>query len=255
MKKVGIFDSGLGGLLILRHLIKEFPQLDFVYIADYAYNPYGRKDYLTIENRVIEIGKHLVNEGVDVIVIACNTASLHVEKLRAVVNVPVIEVISITSDYAFNKSLMKKFVVFATNKTIENGSYQNYLLNKGGQVIGVMASEWVDLIETGKINTEAGKNSVLEKVSLLNQADFDIIIMGCTHFELAKDIIFKKYPHYHIITSEIPVINELKKYIKVDEVITYGKVQLYSTVNITEDLVAKVKELKIKYCCLEKIII
>lgn len=252
MKKIGVFDSGLGGFAVLRHLIKEFPEIDFIYVADYAYNPYGTKEFKTIENRVIEIGKFLINQGVEAIVIACNTASLHVESLRKIANVPIIEVISITSDFALEKSKIKSLAVFATNKTIEMGSYQSYLASKGAKAIGIKASEWVDVIESGKLKEAESQKIILDKVSLLNKEEFDIIVMGCTHFELVKEIILNKYPHYKIVTSEQPTINQLKKIISHKQENKDRQVTVYTTDKVTEDLIEKIKIMEINYTSLNE---
>ncbi len=253
MKKIGVFDSGLGGFAVLRHLAEEFPNIDFIYVADYAYNPYGTKEFKTIENRVIEIGKFLINEGVEAIIIACNTASLHVHSLRAITNLPVIEVISITSDYALERSQTKSLAVFATNKTIEMGSYQNYLGDKGAKVIGIKASEWVDAIESGEFMMESGKKIILDKVSLLNKEEFDIIVMGCTHFELVKDIILKEHPNYQIITSEKPTIMQLNELISVSDKNKFGEVIIYTTGEVTKDLIDKIEIMKITYASLNEV--
>ena len=92
-RPIGVFDSGVGGLTVLETLIKNLPNESFYYVADQGHCPYGPKPLSYVENRVVTIARHMQNIGCKAIVIACNTASLHIKAAQKAVNIPVFDVL------------------------------------------------------------------------------------------------------------------------------------------------------------------
>ena len=104
MKRVGVFDSGIGGLTVLEKLMEKFPNEDFIYVADQGHCPYGTKTEEGIKECVLNVGKYLIAKDVKAIVIACNTASLFIKYLQEITEIPVISVIEPTCMAAINKT-------------------------------------------------------------------------------------------------------------------------------------------------------
>lgn len=218
---IGLFDSGLGGITILRHLQKTFPNVNYIYVADYAYNPYGTKEYKVIEARVKKIYKFLEKQC-DIVVIACNTASIHINSIKS--QKDIYGVIKPTAEYAMSKSL-GHIGVFATNKTIEDGSYQRLIEQNGFKVTAVPASEFVDIVESNRIDDETSKMIYEEKMSRLK--DVDTIVLGCTHFELILHKLKEIDNTKTYITSGKPISDLLKEKISRED--KFGETKIYLT--------------------------
>lgn len=188
-RPIGVFDSGVGGLTVLDELIKKLPNEDFIYIADEANCPYGTKSLEEIERCVMSITKYLVKQNVKAIVIACNTASLFVNKLRQITSIPIIDVINPTSNYAITQTKNNCIGVIATVATINKGSYQKILTENNINVYSEACSEFVDFIETKDLNSIEGKILVNNKLQNLKNTNIDTLIYGCTHFSILEPII------------------------------------------------------------------
>ena len=203
---VAVFDSGVGGLNILESLIKEFPNENFIYLADEEFFPYGVKTKEELENRITKIALKLNSMNIKAIIIACNTASANSHHLKNIIDTPVIEIISATANYAYLNSINKKIGVWATNATILSNKYHE-ALSKAAACYSVKASDLVELIENNLLEeTIPYVNKHLEEIK-----DADSLILGCTHFPLLKDIIRKINPNLNLISSNVPVNLSLKK--------------------------------------------
>lgn len=183
---VGIFDSGIGGLTVLEELAKIFPHESFIYIADQGHCPYGTKTNEQIAARVEKIAAYLTGVGVKAIVIACNTASIHIESARRVASSPVISVIPPTCAHAVKVSKNKKVAVLATDSTISNGAYQKLLEQYGAACVPLACQEFVEFVENNDIDAPEGYQIVADKLSQIKNEDFDTLIFGCTHFPLLE---------------------------------------------------------------------
>lgn len=218
---IGLFDSGLGGVTILRYLQKAYPNANYVYVADYLYNPYGTKEFKVIEKRVKSISKFL-EDKCDILIIACNTASIHIDSIE--IDKKVFGVIKPTAKYAIDKSL-GSIGILATNKTIEDGKYQEIIEKSGLKATPVKASEFVEIIESNKIDE---KSSIIVYQKKMNQLkDVDTIILGCTHFELIQDKLEEIDNTKRYISSGEPIAEILKGYITPTSEV--GKTKIYLT--------------------------
>lgn len=203
---IAVFDSGVGGLNILETLTKEFPNENFIYLADEEFFPYGVKTKEQLENRITKIALKLNTMNVKAIIIACNTASANSHHLKNIIDTPVIEIITSTANFAFKNSINKKIGVWATNATILSGKYQE-ALNVNCTCYPVKASDLVELIEKNLLEeTIPFVNNHLEEIK-----DADSLILGCTHFPLLSDIIRKINPNLTLISSNVPVNLALKE--------------------------------------------
>lgn len=189
--RIGVFDSGLGGLSVLHQAQKMIPDADFIYYADEEHVPYGEKEPSEVKQYVKEILHFLIEQKVDAIVIACNTATTLVDKeYRKQFPVPIVGM-----EPAVKKAIdlyeheNKRILVTATPITI-NGSKLHHLVNQ------VDAHHLADLValpglvrfaENGEYNLETTKAYLRNELSSYNLADYGTVVLGCTHFNYFKE--------------------------------------------------------------------
>ena len=180
--KVGLFDSGIGGLTVLKTLIKKYPNNEYIYYGDTLNVPYGnksREELLVLSKNNMEF---LISKGAELIIIACGTVSSNcLDYLKASYNIPIISIVSPTIEY-LNNSSYNTIGVIATNATINSHIFKNNLLNKN--VIEIATPELVPIIENNKFDE---LDMVLHKY--LDGINIDVLVLGCTHYPLVKDKI------------------------------------------------------------------
>ena len=186
---VGVIDSGVGGLTVLKNLQKEYPQCSFVYFADSAYCPYGTKTFEQIFARVSALVEYLQTAGAAAIVLACNTASIFVERLRAKFHVPIYDVIAPTCKVVVDNTRSKRVALLATNATVKSGAYSKNLNNCGVTVVSFPCSNFVPFVEANAVDSFECENAVRQALCELTRCDVDTVILGCTHFPVLKNKI------------------------------------------------------------------
>ena len=196
MRKIGVFDSGVGGISVLKEVLKELPNDDIVYFGDSLNAPYGDRPLKEIIELCLKVSDFLVYEKkVDALVIACNTATgaamnLMVEKY----DIPVVGVIKPGAKEALKKTIKKNIAVLATPATVKMGVYKDELLNldKNLVVQQIPCPHFVKMIENGWIDSEESDNMIKNYLGFLSKKT-DTIILGCTHYPLIKRHIEKFY--------------------------------------------------------------
>lgn len=250
---IGVFDSGIGGLNVLKSLIEELPNEDFIYVADTLNCPYGVKTKEEIKGYVDGISSYLINQKCKAIVIACNTATAQATHLFDLEDVLVLGVIYPTANDALNGS--KKVAVLATDSTISSGVYQEILLDAGKEVYPVKASLFVEPIERGEIGTSYSYELVRNHLAHLVDKDIDTVIAGCTHFALYEKEIQTALPSARVVNSGPATSKELHKLLQKRNLLSSkseGKVYLKTT--LSEDaLLEQVKIFDLKYESIKKI--
>lgn len=194
-RPIGVFDSGVGGLTVLKSLMTALPGERFIYLGDTARVPYGTKSAETVRTYALSLAQGLVQNDVKMIVIACNTASVHAADAVAamVAPVPVVSMIGPAVQAAIKATRNNSILVMATQSTIRSGAYERALLAANpalsitsvpAQVLIALAEEgWTDGAETDAIiNRYIGPSFRRENAP-------DTIILGCTHFPLMKAAI------------------------------------------------------------------
>ena len=233
-KPIGVFDSGVGGLTVLEELIKILPNENFIYVADQKNCPYGTKQDDELLNILINNVKYFINIDVKAIVIACNTASLYINELQKLTNIPIISVIEPTCLKAIETTNNKKVAVVATNMTIRKGRYQELLNNNNIDVYPVPASEFVDYIETKNLSEEEFERLVFNKLSHLKN-NVDTLIHGCTHFSIIENTMKNVLGNINYIACGNPTSQYLKKILEEKDLLNYNKsikqVLIYTTNN------------------------
>lgn len=194
---IGVFDSGLGGLTVVREIIKKFPQEDLIYLGDTARVPYGTRSAEIIIKFSVECALFLQKQGVSKIIIACNTASAYAfEAVRKSVNIPVSEIINFGARGTFGG---KKIGVIGTRATINSRMYEKKIkeINPDANVISMATPLLVPLIEEGEITGEIVEAAL--KKSLAGLFDIDTLVLGCTHYPVVSGIINKMFPAVRLV--------------------------------------------------------
>jgi len=189
---LGVFDSGLGGLTVVRALRAALPHEDIVYLGDTARVPYGTKGAATVIKYASSCAKHLVGRGVKAIVIACNTVSaVAPERLRIDLDLPVLGVIEPGARAAVAATRTGRIGVLATAGTIASGAYARAVtaLSTRTDVFGQPAPLLVPLAEEGWTEGEVPRLAVRRYLEPLARAGVDVVVLGCTHYPLLQTVI------------------------------------------------------------------
>ncbi|HUG72206.1 MAG TPA: glutamate racemase [Steroidobacteraceae bacterium] len=186
---IGVFDSGIGGLTVLRALVKRLPGEDFIYLGDTARLPYGTKTAATVERYAQQAVFALVRRGVKAVVVACNTASAAALPALAAGNpgLPIVGVIEPGALAAVAATRSGRIGVIATEGTVRGGAYQSEIqrLLPAAQVAAVPVTLFVALAEEGWIEGEVVEAAARRYLAPLFQDSAtapDVLVLGCTHF-------------------------------------------------------------------------
>lgn len=188
---IGIFDSGLGGLTVLKTLAKKFPNESFCYLGDIARLPYGNKSPETIRKYGLQIFEYLKKQNVKAIIIACNSASSVFMNDHEFLGIPVLNVITPGTKAALLKTRTHKIGVLGTSATIRSGAYTNCIksLSPQTEVITQAAPLLVPLVEEGWTNDEVTKLVLRKYLLPFGKGQVDTLILGCTHYPVLKEVI------------------------------------------------------------------
>jgi glutamate racemase len=193
---VGVFDSGVGGLTVLKSLLTQASAADYLYLGDTARLPYGSKSRATVARYAVSSARFLVEQGAEALVIACNTASaLALDALRSAVEVPVIGVIETGATAALQSSQTKDVLVIATAATVESHAYSAGCRERGLRAIEKACPLLVPLVEEGWIDHPVTRevtgiylDDLLSEASKAGMAA-DTLVLGCTHYPLLRSVI------------------------------------------------------------------
>ncbi|GEK92156.1 glutamate racemase [Alkalibacterium kapii] len=191
-RPIGLLDSGVGGLTVLKAVKKRLPEESFIYIGDTKRCPYGNRTREEIITYTLEMVQFLIEKNVKMIVIACNTATAHaLEIVRKKVSIPVMGVVKPGSKEAVGTSSSKEIGVLATVSTVDSKFYDQSLLSEDKQVKvkSLACPEFVDIVEDNAYETQKAKRMVENKLADFKTEDMDTVILGCTHFPLLATFI------------------------------------------------------------------
>ena len=189
---IGVFDSGIGGLTVLREITKILPNENTVYLGDTARVPYGSKSKETIERYSFEIATFLLKHDIKILVAACNTASAFaVPKLKTGLSIPVTGVIEPGARAAALASKVNRIGVIGTEGTIKSSAYTTAIkaVKPGAEVFVQACPLFVPLVEEGWAEDEVTAIIAQRYLSDFKDAGIDTLVLGCTHYPLLKDTI------------------------------------------------------------------
>jgi len=186
--KIGVFDSGVGGLTVLQALRRRMPTQDFIYVGDTARVPYGRKPREMVERFAREIAHFLVRQNVEGIVVACNTASAAaLPQLADELSVPVWGVIDPGVEASRRMAPSGRVGIIATAGTIRAGAYQRKLEALGMTVWAKACPMFVHVVEEGLAESEEAE--LLARFYLAGRPDLEALVLACTHYPLLKKVL------------------------------------------------------------------
>ncbi len=223
---IGVFDSGYGGLTILKEFVSRLPGYDFIYLGDNARTPYGNRSFETVYAYTLECVQHLFDKGCRLVVLACNTASAKALRTIQQQDLPridpdrrVLGVIRPTAELVGAITQTKNVGIFATTGTVISASYPLEIakLFPDVHVFQEACPMWVPLVENNEFDKPGADYFVQQHIErLLKQNDhIDTVILGCTHYPLLMQKINRFIPsHIKVISQGEIVAESLKDYLK-----------------------------------------
>ena len=247
-KPIGIFDSGYGGLTVLKEIVKELPQYDYVYLGDNARAPYGTRSFETVYEYTLECVEKLFSMECELVILACNTASAKALRTIQQKDLPriaphkrVLGVIRPTTEIVGQYSKTKHIGVLGTPGTIASNSYP-IEINKFYPKIEIHQEAcplWVPLVENNEYESDKAKQIIKQNLdNLLNNDNrIDTIILGCTHYPLLINTIKKYIPGSITLLSQGEIVvkglvDYLKRHPELEQKCSKGNsIEFYTTGN------------------------
>jgi glutamate racemase len=219
---LGVFDSGLGGLTVVRALRAALPHERIIYLGDTARVPYGTRAAATVVKYALGCARHLVRRNVKAIVVACNTVSaVAPERLRVELDLPILGVIEPGARAAVAASRDGRIGVLATTATIASGAYPRAVAVEStrAEVVGQAAPLLVPLAEEGWIEGEVPRLAVRRYLEPLAKARVDVVVLGCTHYPLLRPTIEGEArarigPHVSVVDSAQATAMETRRFLE-----------------------------------------
>jgi glutamate racemase len=203
---IGVFDSGFGGLTVLKALLELIPEADYAYFGDTARLPYGSKSVETVARYAVEAARFLEGRTASLLVIACNTATaLALDRIVGAVQMPVVGVVEPGAEAAALSSKNKKVIVIGTEATVSSHAYRKALEERGISAREKACPLLVPLVEEGWVEhpvTEEVARIYLGEAFADSFGDADTLVLGCTHYPLLKPLLWRiAPPHVNIVDS------------------------------------------------------
>jgi glutamate racemase len=224
---IGVFDSGIGGLTVVRELMHQLPAEHIIYVGDTARVPYGPKSPETVRRYSHEIGDFLVGEGVKAVVVACNTATAHaLQSLREALPVPVIGVVEPGARAAVAASPAHRIGVIGTTGTIASGAYERAIraLVPDAMVVSRACPLFVPLVEEGWTEHDVTRRVAQEYLVPMLDAGIDAVVLGCTHYPLLKGAIGDVLHDVRLIDSAEQTAAEVRCLLEREQLLRAGGV-------------------------------
>lgn len=215
---IGVFDSGVGGLTVVKALTKLLPAENVCYLADSINLPYGNKSAQDLEEICIRNIQFLTSYPLKALIIACNTASAHIyEAVKKRFNIPIFDVITPSVEEALTKTKNKKIAVLGSESTVNSNIYPKLLTHRmpDCEVVSIACPLLVSVIEENMIKHQISQMLVRQYLASLHKTGIDVVILGCTHYPLMEKAIRKELPeHVELIDSGFCSVIKLKSYLE-----------------------------------------
>jgi len=192
---IGIFDSGFGGLTVMRAIKSVLPHENIIYFGDTARLPYGNKSPETIIRYSIENASFLIEQKIKMLVIACNTAcTAALDHLQKMFHIPIVGVILPAVEQVLNISTKHKIAILGTRATIASGVYQHHFQERlpHAELTAIACPLFVPLVEEGYVEHPMAEIIAQEYFRPLKRKEIDTVLLGCTHYPLMQSIIQKE---------------------------------------------------------------
>lgn len=213
-RPIGIFDSGIGGLTVLKEILRVLPHENTIYLGDTARVPYGIRSPETVIRYSFENTKFLSFKDIKILVIACNTASsVSLDAIKSRVSIPVIGVIEPGAKAAAKATMSKKIGVIGTEATIKSTAYTKAIkaIDEQVEVFGLACPLFVPLVEEGWTEGHIAEIIAGKYLADLKGKDIDTIVLGCTHYPLLKKVIAEVMGSgIRLIDSAVEISQEIR---------------------------------------------
>ena len=189
---IGVFDSGVGGLTVLRQLLLHLPDEQMIYLGDTARLPYGTKSAETVVRYSLNNAAFLSRRNIKLLVVACNTASaLALDALRERFRIPILGVIDPGARKAASGTRFRRVGVIGTQATVQSGAYEQAILRHAGDVHvrSIACPLFVGLAEEGWTDDEITRQVAERYLEPLRSEHVDMLVLGCTHYPLLKGVL------------------------------------------------------------------
>ncbi|EGT5044348.1 glutamate racemase [Clostridioides difficile] len=234
-KPIGVFDSGLGGLTVLKEIMKILPNEDIIYFGDTARIPYGSRSKETIIKYTFQAINFLKTKGVKAIVIACNTATARsLKEAQEKYDIPIIGVIEAGARTAVTSTKNKIVGIIGTEGTISSKAYNLEIskIDESIEIVNKACPLFVPIVEEGWANTEVAKLTAKIYLQELKEKNIDSLVLGCTHYPILKRTIGEEVgEHIKLVNPAKETAKDLKKILEVQNIINnteiHGTYQYY----------------------------
>ena len=242
---IGVFDSGYGGLTVLKEFVKLLPEYDYCYFGDNARSPYGTRSFETVYRYTLECVKHLFDEGCWLVILACNTASAKALRTIQQRDLPLIDperrvlgVIRPCAEVVGQYSRTGSIGILGTVGTVQSLSYPIEIakLNPQMKVFQEACPMWVPLVENNEYHKDGADYFICQHIDnlLLQSPNIDVIVLGCTHYPLLIDKISKYVPSRVKILSTGEIVAKsladyLRRHPEMDSRLGKNRVRIFQT--------------------------
>ncbi len=237
-KAIGVFDSGVGGLTVVREILRQLPDENIIYFGDTARVPYGTKSAKLVRKYAFQDAGFLISRDIKLLIVACNTVSaIGLEKLTQEVSVPIVDVIEPACMAAVKATENKKIGVIGTKATILSGIYPK-MINKFDPAIEVISKAcplFVPLVEEGWLDEEVTKLTAQRYLREL-RGQIDTLIPGCTHYPLLKSVIEHELEKKIVVIDSAGVVAiRVKKLLKEMGLLTHSPNKSWHKYFVSDD--------------------
>lgn len=214
-RPIGIFDSGVGGLTVVKEMMKMLPNESVTYFGDTARFPYGTKSVAQLQSFVVEIVQFLRQKRIKLVVIACNSASAAaLKKAQELFSIPIIGVIEPSAQGAVEVTSNRRVGVIGTKATIASRAYENaiHCFDAGIEIFPRVCPSFADFVEKGEIDVSEVRETAQLYLEPLISADVDTLVLGCTHYPLLTGLISEVMgDNVKLISSAVETAMETKR--------------------------------------------
>lgn len=232
IQKVGIFDSGVGGLTVAKEVKAKFPHLDIFYLGDTARLPYGDKSEETIINYSYKNAKFLLTFGIDLLIVACNTSSsFSLPFLEKEFQFPIAGMINPGANLALKRTKNNKIGLIGTRATIRSGAYRKEIekINKEALVFEAACPLFVPLVEEGLFEDEVTEIVARRYLKGFLEKEIDTLILGCTHYPVLIPTLKKILPDVEMISSGEATLIHLQENFHLQKENKRGVLRVFAT--------------------------
>lgn len=252
---IGVFDSGLGGLTVLRELVKTLPNESFVYLGDTARLPYGSKSSTTIHRYAKQNIDYLLKREVKAVVVACNSASAALRENPIDIDVPLLEVIGPGAQTAYKASAEKRIGVVGTWATVTQGAYSKALeqIDPSVEVFSQACPLLVPLVEEGWVDDPLTNLVIHRYLGPLLAHNIDTLILGCTHYPALSGAFRRVAGNaIHLVDSAAAISFQLKAAISRGDIVKNSSSQKGAYKLLTTDFGSRFQEISKRLLELEQ---